>query len=188
MDRKLRLKLIQKMAQTATTTAPANTTTNSMNTIVAPPPQLDVWAAYPEPMKSYSPYQVTILNNLTTRLSNAINQLTAGKFNFQKLKASGFQYDPSSVPDINSRNLLIFFTKVFKTLLNSGNAFPNKPINPQDLSTMINALSQSTELNALGQINPTGPVANQQAGNNNLLETIRNTLRALLPNIAAKPI
>jgi len=185
MDRKLRLKIIKKLAQTATTTT---TPTTSGNTApVAPAPLLDIWSAYPDLMKAYNEHQIQILNGLVHRLSTIANQMTAGKYNFQTLRNASFQFDPSEFSDPNTKNLMLFFLKVFKSLLNSGNAFATNPINPTQLGAMVNNLMQATELNSLSQVNPTGPVANQQAGNNDLPQTIRNNLQALQPNVVARP-
>ncbi len=194
MDRKLRLKILTKLAQAAvappatTTTNPSTTPTTSGNTtIVAPPPQLDVWAAYPEPIKSYDQRQVQILNSLVSRLSNAVNQLTKGKYNFQKLRDSSFKFDPSEFSDAGTKNLMLFFGKVFKFLLNNGVAFQTRPMDPKQLSGIINSLMNAPELAALSKVNPTGPVANQEAGNNNLFTTLRNILQSLQPTTVPRP-
>jgi hypothetical protein len=192
MDRKLRLKILTKLAQAATAPAPVTTTTTTTPTtsgstaIVAPPPQLDIWTAYPEPCKSYSSAQLVILNNLVTRLSFAVNQLTNGKYNFQKLRDASFQFDASEFADAGTKNLMLFFGKVFKFLLNNGHAFQTQPINPKQLSNIITALGNAPELMALSQVNPTGQVANQAPGNSTMYQTLRNTLQALQPTVAAR--
>jgi hypothetical protein len=194
MDRKLRLKILTKLAQAAeapatgvTATTPTTTPTSSGNTtIVAPPPQLDVWAAYPETMKSYNAMQNRIINSLVTRLSMIVNQLTNGKYNFQKLRDASFQFDPSEFADPNTKNLMLFFGKVYKFLLNNGIAFATQPIDPKQLSNIVASLQNAPELANLSQSNQNGPVANQAAGNNNLFQTLRNTLQLLQPMNVAK--
>jgi hypothetical protein len=190
MDKKLRLKMITRLAQaaaapttsvTTTTTTTPTPTVSGNNTIVAPPPQLSVWSAYPAPIKSYSPAQITIINGLVARLSNAVNQLTSGKYNFQALRDSTFHFDPSEFSDPDTKNLMLFFGKVFKFLLNNGIAFSTNPINPQQLTTIISSLMNAPELANLSQVNPVGAVANQAPGNNTLFSTIRNTLQMLQP-------
>src|SRR5271156_6587331 len=106
MDRKLRVKILAKLGQATpapaavTTTNPATTpTVSGSSAIVAPAPVLDVWTAYPAPTKAYTPQQLGILNNLVQRLSSAINQLTNGKYNFQKLRDASFAFDPSEFSD-----------------------------------------------------------------------------------------
>ena len=190
MDRKLRHRILTKLAQAApapapvTTVTPTTPTTSGSTAIVAPPPQLDVWAAYPEPCKSYSTAQLPILNNLVTRLSYAVNQLTNGKYNFQKLRDASFQFDASEFSDAGTKNLMLFFGKVYKFLLNGGVAFPTQPIDPKLLSNRVASLMNAPELAALSQVNQTGQVANQAPGNNNMFQTIRNTLQALQPTVA----
>jgi hypothetical protein len=194
MDRKLRLRILKKLAQAAsppaasTTANPGTTPTTSGNTaIVAPPPQLDVWAAYPDPIKSYSPAQVAILNSLVYRLSNAVNQSTKGKYNFQKLKDTSFKFDPSEFSDTSTKNLMLFFGKVFKFLLNNGVAFQTQPIDPKKLGGMISSLMNAPELANLSKVNPSGPVANQAPGNSNLFTTLRNILQSLQPTAVSRP-
>jgi hypothetical protein len=192
MDRKLRYRILTKLAQAApapapvTTVTPTTPTTSGSTTTVAPPPQLDIWSAYPEPCKSYSSAQLPIINNLVTRLSFAVNQLTNSKYNFQKLRDASFQFDASEFSDAGTKNLMLFFGKVFKFLLNNGVAFPTQPIDPKQLSNIVASLMNAPELAALSQVNPTGQVANQAPGNNNMFQTIRNTLQALQPTTAAR--
>jgi hypothetical protein len=193
MDRKLRVKFLTKMAQAATapaavtTTSPTTTpTVSGSSAIVAPAPRLDIWTAYPAPVKAYSEQQVVILNNLVQRLSGAINQLTNGKYNFQKLRDASFVFDPSEFADAGTKNLMLFFGNVYKFLLNSGVAFSTQPIDPKQLNNIVSSLSNATELANLAEVNPTGAVANQAPGNSNLFQTIKNTLQALQPTTAIR--
>lgn len=175
----------------ATTTTSVTTPTSATPTVsnnaatVQPPPRLDVWAAYPEPIKSYSSAQIAILNNLVFRLSNAANQMTSGKYNFQSLRDRSFQVDPSEFTG-PTKFLMGFFVKVFKLLLNSGVPFPNQPIDPKQLSNSITALTNSQELSSLANVNMAGPVANQQPGNSNIYQTIHDTLQQLQPTVPTR--
>jgi hypothetical protein len=180
MDKKLRFKFLEKLAQAKAAPAPSSTPTSSGNTLpVAPPPTLDVWSAYPDPCKSYNPTQLQIINGLIQRLSRAVNQLTDGKFNFQALRNLSFKFDPSQFADANTKNLMLFFGKLFRFLLNNGMAFSSQPIDPTQLKNIIISLKNAPELMNLSQVNQSGPVANQAPGNNNLYQTIQDTLQRL---------
>lgn len=178
-------KLAQATTTSVTTPTSATPTVSNNTTTVAPPPRLDVWGAYPEPIKSYSSYQIGILNNLISRLSNATNQMTKGKYHFQSLRDRNFQVDPSEFTG-PTKFLMGFFVKVYKLLLNSGVAFPSQPIDPKQLSSAVTTLSNSPELNGLANVNMTGPVANQQPGNSNIYQTIRDTLQQLQPTVPTR--
>ena len=91
-----------------------------------------------------------------------------GQYNFQKLKNNGFQFDTSSFSDPNAKNLMIFFQQVFKTLLNSGNAF-QQPAQPQQVSGWANSLIQSSNLSQL-------------SANGDLVQSIKNTLSEIANN------
>lgn len=172
---------------TSVTSLTSATPTVSNSTVaVPPPPRLDVWAAYPEPIKSYSSAQIAILNNLVFRLSNAANQMTKGKYNFQSLRDRNFKVDPSEFTG-PTKFLMGFFAKVFKLLLNNGIAFATQPIDSQLLARSITALMNSPELMGLANVNMTGPVANQQAGNSNIYQTIHDTLQQLQPTVPTRP-
>ena len=97
-----------------------------------------------------------------------------------------FQFDPSEFSDAGTKNLMLFFGKVFKFLLNNGVAFQNAPINPKQLSNIITSLMNAPELANLSKVNPVGPVANQAAGNSNLFTTLRNILQSLQPTAAIR--
>ncbi len=176
MRQKLRLQLWHKLAQTT-----ATPTTSGNTNVVAPPPQLNTWEAYPGPAQSYTQQQNTILNNLVHRLSLAVNQMTAGKYNFQELRNIGFNFDSSEFADPNTKNLMLFFLKVFKTLLNSGNSFATRPVDANQLAKMISYLMQAPELSNLSKVNPSGAIANQMPGNSSLAQTIRDTLQLMQP-------
>jgi hypothetical protein len=189
MNRQQRLKFLNKLGQAAAPTSATTTTTptsptptvSNNTTTIAKPTQFDIWSAYPDPCKAYNSQQLQIINNLVTRLSTAVNQLTAGKYNFQKLKDANFVFDPSEFSDPNTKYLMLFFGKVFKFLLNNGVAFPSSPIPPQQLKNNIASLTNAPELSMLGQVSQTGAVANLMSGNNNMFQTIKNTLLLLTP-------
>src|ERR1700735_4610992 len=156
MNRQSRRQFLTKWAQavpaaTAPATPSAAAQSSGNKTIVSPPTQLDVWSAYPDTMKAYSANQNRIINNLTSRLGMIVNQLTNGKWNFQKLRDASFQFDPSEFADANTKNVMLFFLKLYKLLLNSGHAFSSQPINPQQLSNILAALTNAPELANLSQ-------------------------------------
>jgi hypothetical protein len=54
------------------------------------------------------------------------------------------------------------------------------------LGNIVTSLMNAPELSNLSQSNQNAPVANQMQGNNNLFQTIRNTLQLLQPTAVVK--
>lgn len=169
-----RIKWWKKISQTTITT----TTTPTMPAVIPAPPFLKASEAYPTLRVGYNSTQVAIIDNLVQRLNLAVNSLTQGKFNFQILKDANFNVDTSQFSDPNAKFLVLFFLKVFKMLLNSGNAF-TQAASPQQVGNAVDNLVSSSELSSISGVNPTGAVANQMPGNSDIVQTIKNTLAQL---------
>ena len=170
VNRTLRLRILHKIAQTTTTPtaavkAPADGSGSASDLM-------------PTLLKGYNPHQIEIINNLVARLSGIVNQQTMGQYNFQKLKNANFSFDPSAFPDPNTKNTMLFFQQVYKTLLNSGNAF-QQAVQAQQISSWTSTLMNSSNLNQISGVEQTGLVAQQMPGNNDLIQTIKNSLTQL---------
>lgn len=175
MNQKLRKKILEKLAQQATTTPqPAQQQ-------VPPAPAILASTAYPNIRSGYTSAQINIIDSLVSKLNNAAQLATNGSYNLQVLKNNSFIFDPSSFPSPDQKNLLLFFSQVFHRLMNNGNRF-EAPVSSQQLSTNVSALLRSQALMNLSQINPTGPVA--QKVSPNLQQDIKDDLTRLIPNVA----
>lgn len=181
---KTRLKILQKIAQTAGMQGAQTTTTNSTpttsnNTQVAPDPSSPASDYYPT-LKAAFPNSWQRIDTLCRVLSKAVNVATNGKYNLQVLKDSNFTFDPSQFPSPDQKNIMVFFAKVYQTLLNRGQTFQQKT----DPRQMISFLLQSSELNNLSQVNPTGQIAQQTHIQGSFKDTIVNLLNAIQPTIS----
>lgn len=173
MNRSLRKKIIEKLAQQATI-QPAQQQ-------VPPAPTILASLAYPSIRSGYTSAQVNIIDDLVNKLNVATHLATNGSYNLQVLKNMNFIFDPSSFSSPDQKNLLLFFSQVFNKLLNNGNTFP-APISNQQLAGNVSTLLQSSALMNLSQINPTGPVA--QKLSSSLQQDIKDDLTRLVPNVA----
>jgi hypothetical protein len=185
---KFRLKMLQKIAQAQGEQAnPGGTQTNvpatSNNTQVpqdSSPPASDLYNI----RGGYDSTRVGIINGLVKILSTAANTATNGKYNLQILRNQNFTFDPSEFTSPDQKNLMVFFQKVYKTLLNNGQEFA-QPVNATQLSNMVNFLLQSPELANLSQVNPTGQIA-QKAPPGNFKDNIREQLARLQPTVPTR--
>lgn len=176
MNRKLRLKFLNKIAQTATPSVPTEQVAASKP--IQPAPAISASDAYPNVRTGYTAAQMDVINSLVSKLNVATHIATGGTYNLQVLKNKAFTYDPSEFQSPDQKNLVNFFNKVFHGILNAGNAFP-APLNNQQLSAIVTPLIQAPELKNLSQVNPTGQIAQKIPGN--LQQDIRNDLMRLLP-------
>ena len=179
---KIRLKLLQKIAQTqGDQNNPGGDATNmpatSNNIAVPPDTSPSVSQLYPI-RNGFDSARASIIDGLIRQLSVAVNVATDGKYNLQKLRNINFQFDPSEFGSPDQKNLMLFFQKVFKTLLNSGQTF-TQPINAVQLNNMVTFLLQSPELANLSQVNPTGQIAQKAPIKGNFKDIIREQLARL---------
>jgi hypothetical protein len=184
---KVRLKILQKIAQTVpsdptTSTATPNTTTNAA---VAPDPSPLASSLYPSIRVGWDSARVAIIESLVRSLSSAANIATNGQYNLQTLRNQNFQFDPSSFTSPDQKNLLVFFLKVYKTLLNAGQAF-TQALTADQVSQMIPYLLQSPELANLSTINPTGQIAQKSTIPGNFKDGIRDMVARLQPTVTTR--
>lgn len=186
---KIRLKMLQKIAQAqGAQNNPGGTQTNvpstSNNTQVQPdpsPPASDLYNI----RSGYDSARVGIINGLVRQLSAAANVATSGKYNLQILRNQNFTFDASEFNSPDQKNLMLFFLKVYKTLLNNGQEF-TQAVNATQLTNMINYLLQSPELANLSQVNPTGQIAQKAPIKGNFKDTIREQLARLQPTVPTR--
>jgi hypothetical protein len=174
---KARLKILTRIAQQATVDDPT-IPKNAPNPagVIAPPPTFRASDAWGWMNKVYNPFTVTTINNLVTTVSTALHYASNGQFNFQALRNDGFQVDSSGVPSIDTKNLLNLAILIYKTLLNSGNQFPQKAT-PDQVQDWNKKISSSQSFLNLSQINPTGQLAQKMPVN--IKESILSDLRYL---------
>jgi len=186
---KVRLKMLQKIAQAqGAQPNPGGDQTNvpatSNNTSVPSDPSPPASQLYPI-RNGFDAARVVILDGLVKQLSVAANVATGGKYNLQNLKNENFQFDPSEFASPDQKNLMVFFQKVFFTLLNRGQNF-NQPVNAAQLNSWVSYLLQSPELANLSQINPTGQIAQKAPVSGNFKDTIREMLARLQPTVPTR--
>lgn len=174
MNRNLRIRILNKIAQTEPAAKP-----------VPPAPSITASQAYPSIRSGFDAAKVAIIDSLVGKLNVAIHTVTGGTYNLQILKNKNFIFDPSSFQSPDQKNLANFFVKVYQKLLNSGNAFAH-PLTDQELAPIIDSLLQAPELKNLSQVNPTGQVA--QKVSSNIQQDIKSDLTRLLPNIAVRSV
>lgn len=184
---KVRLKILQKIAQTVPTDAATSTATPNATTSTPVPADPSPLASslYPGIRQGFDSARVTIIDNLVKMLSSATNVATSGKYNLQILRNQTFQFDPSSFPSPDQKNLLVFFLKVYKTLLNSGQNF-EQPVTAEKLAQMVPYLLQSPELANMAQINPTGQIAQKSPIPGNFKDNIRDLVARLQPTVTTR--
>lgn len=183
---KIRKKILNKLAQEAPAspasptsptapnapTEPASTTANS----ISPPPSFTASGAWGWMGNVYNSYSVSILDSLVGLLNTALHYSSEGKYNWQTLRNSSFNVDPSGASSVDTKNLLNLSKMVYQNYLNSGNAFPAK-VTGNQVAAWNTALTQSQPFLNLSQLNPTGAVRQKIPGN--IKENINNMLRDL---------
>lgn len=196
---KVRLKILRRIAQAqgATGTDPgaqgsqpnpagaqANVPGTSNNTQVPPDPSPPASQLYPI-RNGWDSARVAIIDGLVRQLSVAVNVATNGKYNLQNLRNNNFTFDPSEFGSPDQKNLMLFFLKVYKTLLHNGQNY-TQPVSATQINDMANFLLQSPELANLSQVNPTGQIAQKVPIPGNFKDTIREMVARLQPTVPTR--
>lgn len=189
--------MLERMAQaqgglattnsTTSTTSPDTTTpvpATSNNVEVPPDPSPPASSLYPTVRTGWDPARVVIVDSLCKILSSAANVATSGTYNLQNLRNQNFQFDSSSFGSPDQKNLMLFFQKVYKTLLNNGQSFTTA-LTPDQVKQMVPYLLQSPELANLSTVNPTGQIA-QKAPPGNFKDNIRDLVARLQPTVTTR--
>lgn len=170
----------------ASPTSPNAPTTPESTTAaqIPPPPNFQVSAAYGWMTNSYNSNTVASIDKLAGILNMALHYASNSKYNLLILRNQSFQVDPSAAPSIDAKNLLNLSVLLYKTYLNSGNQFPQKPTGNQ-IQEWNSRIEQSQAFLNLSQLSPTGTIAQKMPGN--IKDNILNILREIDRYNPAKP-
>lgn len=182
MNRKERLKILERIAQTTGTTTPTTGITGATSA-AAPPVQRSASAStlFPSLVRGWDPSRVVYVNRIVGQLDAAAGKGTMGKYNFQKLWDAKFPTGAESEFTSPVKDLLVLFRKVFMQFLNGGVPF-QKALNNGEVTQRVNVILSAPEIAKFEQVNPNGPLG--QAGVS--LAKIRQDLTNMLPANAAK--
>lgn len=151
MNKKLRLRILEKLAQTTTPT-PAQPETAAP---ALPPPSNDLNILFSHLNEGYNSGTVPLLQNLTQQLNMALHYASHGKDNFDKIRGGNL----GSPANPDSKSIGMLSSRVFNTFLNHMNSFNGKKVDPATINNWADAIISSPEFGALSQITPTGPLA-----------------------------
>lgn len=186
---KLRLKYLAKLAQavpgapaspaspTSPTAQPATTTpTSTTQAVIPPPPAFTASGAWGWMGNVYNSASIGFIDSLVKLLNTALHYSSEGKHNWQTLRNNSFNVDPSGAHSVDTKNLLNLSKLIYQSYLNAGNQFPQK-VTGNQIAAWNGAVLQAQSYLNLGQLSPTGAVAQKMPGN--IKDNISNTLRQL---------
>lgn len=163
MNRELRLKILKKMAQADLGTVPTDEAVQA-KPATPPPSPFQASTVYPGIRAGFNQISIPIIDSLVSLLNMAAHYSSAGAINFQKFRNNGFNFDASNVPSIDQKNIMNLSKKIYHTLLNNGQEF-KKPLTGQQVTDMVDSISESPEFNNLSHVSPTGQLAIKIQGN-----------------------
>ena len=182
MNRKERMKVLERIAQTTTGT-PATGATQTGTQTTTPPTQRSAAAStlFPSVATGWDASRVVYVNRVVRMLDAAVGTGTNGKYNFQKLWDAKFPAGAESEFTSPVKDLLVLFRKVFQYFLNNGVPF-QRQLNTAEVTQRVNAILSAPEIAKLEQVNPAGPLGNVGVS----LANIRQDLINMLPANAAR--
>lgn len=178
---KIRKKILNKFAQAMPLDTPSEKFVNK-NTNLGTPPSFTASDKYPALRTAFNSNAISIINNLSSYLNQALFYASDGNYTMSKLFSINFNFSPTMIPNVNRdlKFLVLFAKEVYNTIYNAGNKYIDL-LKKEEYVNKINNLLQSQNLNNLSQTNPTGQLSIKMGGN--IKTDIINFLRLLL-NIA----
>lgn len=170
MDRKERIAIIKRIAQTA------STQTSSPTPVIPAQKSSSASTLFPSINIGWDSGRVIYINRIISMMDMATAIGTNNKYNFQKLWNARFPSGAESEFTSPVKDLLILFRKMFIQFLNSSTPF-QKALSSTEVSQRINVILQSPELTKLEQVNPSGPLGNAGVS----LASMRQLLMNILP-------
>lgn len=159
MHKKLRQRIIQKLAQT-TPAQPTTTDATATPTVTTSPPAVPS-ALFTYLPKGYNPNTVQVLQVLVGQLNIAMHYASNGKDNFQKLIDNNLD---SSAAVADQKSVDGVARQVFDMFFNKKNDFAQK-VSPAQIKTWADAIIGSPSFGALSQIKPTSVLSTKLQGN-----------------------
>ena len=163
MKSKLRLKILQKIAQSTTdlpTTQVAETTSVS-----GAPTSFVASNLYSSIVTGFSSRNIAYINALADLLNTAIFYSSNGQLDLNRMKANNFSVGLTAVPSADLKDLMGFSKALYNVVFtNNGQEF-KKQLSPQEISELINNLKNNPFLQNLPSTNPVGQLATKVEGN-----------------------
>lgn len=189
MNRKERIKILEKLAQAAGTTGttgttgtgtsgPSNTTTQTSPLTIQRSPAASI--IFPSLATGWDASRVPYINQVASMLDISVGSATQNKYNFRILWDSKFPAGPESEYASPTKDLLVLFRQVFKQFLNNGIPF-RQPLNAGEVTQRVNAVLQAPEISKLEQVNQSGALGSAGVS----LPRLRQALTNMLPANAA---
>lgn len=167
MNKKIRQRIFQKLAQT--TPAPTTTDTAATPVVTTSPPAVPT-SLFTYLPKGYNTNTIQVLQTLVTQLNIAMHYASFGKDNFQKLIDNNLD---ASATVADQKNVDGVARQVFDTFFNKKNDFAQK-VTPAQIKTWADAIIGSPTFGSLSQIKPTSVLSTKLQGN--LKSSIENYL------------
>lgn len=158
MNKKLRIRILEKLAQT-TPTQPAQPSTAPAT--IPPPPALPGVLSVHLP-EGYNSSTIPLLIGLAQKLGDALHYASNGKDNFQKIIDNNLDLS-GAIPD--EKNVGGLAKRVYNTFFNARNPFTRGKVPANNIHNWADTIISSPEYNNLSQINPTSTLAIKLQGN-----------------------
>ena len=163
MNKQLRMRVLEKLAQINTTSLPSDQAAQTKPTTAAPP-AFQASAIYPGIRYGFNTASIPIIDAFVSLLNTAVHYASNGAVNFQTFRNDSFNFDASIAPSVDQKNLMNLSKRVYHTLLNNGQAY-KQALTGKQVSDMVDMILASPEFNNLSHVSPTGLLATKIQGN-----------------------
>lgn len=165
MKSKLRLKILQKIAQSTTTTDLPTAQVAATQSISGAPTSFVASNIYPTIVTGFTSRNIGYINALADLLNTCIFYSSNGQLDLNRMKTNNFSSGLTAVPSADLKNLMGFSKALYNIMFtNHGQDF-KKQLSPQEIQQLINNLENNQFIQNLPSTNPVGQLATKVEGN-----------------------
>lgn len=162
-SRKLRLKILEKIAQT-TPNVPTDAVVQTTSVSGSPPP-FNVSDYYPTMITGFQAKNMPWIVGLSNLLNTVMYYSSNGKVTLPWMKSNNFNVGTDQIPSLDLRNLMNFSKLVYNQIFTNLGQPYKAQLTSEQIAIKVNTLKSSQFLNNLSSVQPGGQVATKIGGN-----------------------
>lgn len=163
MKSKLRLKILQRIAQ-STTDLPTESV-SATKSISGAPTSFVASNLYPSIVTGFSSKNIGYINALADLLNTCIFYSSDGQLDLNRMRTNNFTVGLTSVPSADLKNFMGLGKVLYNTIFTEHGGEFKKQLTPQEIQELMENLKNNIYLQNLPSTNPSGQLATKVTGN-----------------------
>lgn len=156
MNKQLRNRILNKMAQTATPSNLPSDGVTQTKTVSGSPSYFDIVQYYPTIITGFGSQNMSWITKLIDAVNQALFYTSDGQIQFKWMQDNSFNFGIDSTPSVDLKNLMGFAKQIHSNIFTNNGSKYERSLTPEEISKKIQNLKSSSFLSNLSQSNPMG--------------------------------